>query len=63
MRDAVKNMNAKTEECVKISLELLEKVDELVKQLNFGSREAFVEAAVRRLIDQYAILKVDVIKS
>jgi len=44
------------EEYVKISPELLKKVDELVEQLDFTSREAFVEAALRRLIDHYVII-------
>jgi metal-responsive CopG/Arc/MetJ family transcriptional regulator len=37
-------------------VELLEKVDELLEVLGLLSREAFVEAAVRRLIDHYLIL-------
>ena len=43
-------------ECVKIPSELLGKVDELVAQLDFKSREVFVEAAVRRFIDFYLVL-------
>jgi metal-responsive CopG/Arc/MetJ family transcriptional regulator len=49
-------MKPKKEEFVKISSELLKKVDKLVEQLDFGNREAFVEAAVRRLIDHYRSL-------
>lgn len=52
-------MSLKREEYVKISTELLRNVDELVKRLNFGTREAFVHAAVRRLIDYYTILEPD----
>ena len=41
---------------MKIPPELLGKIDELVDLFGFGSREAFVEAALRRLIDHYLIL-------
>jgi len=53
----VKDMSGKKEEYVMIPSELLKKVDELVRRLNFGSREAFVQAAIRRLIDYYTILQ------
>lgn len=49
-------MGQKRKECVKVPLELLEEVDELLELLGLGGREAFVEAAVRRLIDHYLIL-------
>jgi metal-responsive CopG/Arc/MetJ family transcriptional regulator len=39
---------------VKVPGELLRQVDVLVECLGFGSREAFVEAAIRRLIDYYS---------
>ncbi len=40
---------------VKVSLELLRQVDALVEHLDFKNREAFVEAAIRRLIDHYSL--------
>jgi metal-responsive CopG/Arc/MetJ family transcriptional regulator len=40
---------------VTISIDLLRQVDEIVEHLGFGSREAFVEAAIRRLLDHYAV--------
>jgi len=49
-------MAQKREECITISPELLKKVDELVEQLDFGSREALVEVAIRRFINHYLIL-------
>ena len=52
-------MNQKKEEYVKIPSELLRKVDELVEALNLETREAFVEAAVRRLIDRYRLLQAE----
>ena len=55
---AKKGMTQKREECVKISSELLKKVDKLVEQLDFGNREAFVEAAVRHLINHYQTLTI-----
>ena len=53
------NMNQKKEEYVKIPSELLRQIDELVDRVDFGSREAFVEAAVRRLIDHYRVLQAE----
>jgi metal-responsive CopG/Arc/MetJ family transcriptional regulator len=46
------------EEKVKIDLpvELVEKVDGIMDLLGFESREEFVEAAVRRLLDRYTVL-------
>ena len=41
---------------VKVPLELLSQVDLLVDYLDFESREAFVETAIRRLIDFYSSL-------
>lgn len=41
---------------IEVPSELLGEVDELVEELDFESREAFVEAAVRRLVDFYSIL-------
>lgn len=41
---------------VKVSSELLREVDVLVEKLDFKNREAFVEAAVRRLVDHYRLL-------
>jgi Arc/MetJ-type ribon-helix-helix transcriptional regulator len=41
---------------VKVPHELLRQVDLLVVYMDFGSREAFVEAAIRRLLDFYASL-------
>jgi metal-responsive CopG/Arc/MetJ family transcriptional regulator len=40
---------------VKVPRKLLRQVDTLVERLDFGSREAFVEAAIRRLIDHYSL--------
>ena len=36
-------------------MELIGQVDALVEHLDFGSRDAFVEAAIRRLIDHYSL--------
>jgi metal-responsive CopG/Arc/MetJ family transcriptional regulator len=41
---------------VTIPVDLLRKVDQLVEHLDFASREAFVEAALRRLIDHYTLM-------
>ena len=41
---------------VKVHPNLLMMVDQLVEDLDFESREAFVEAAIRRLIDHYALI-------
>ena len=41
---------------VKVPVDLLRKVDQLVEDFDFASREAFVEAAIRRLIDYYALI-------
>jgi metal-responsive CopG/Arc/MetJ family transcriptional regulator len=41
---------------VKVPLELLRQVDLLVEYLDFESREAFVEVAIRRHIDFYTTL-------
>ena len=41
---------------VKVPVDLLRKVDELVEHLDFESRDAFVEAAIRRLIDHYTLI-------
>jgi metal-responsive CopG/Arc/MetJ family transcriptional regulator len=41
---------------VKVPLELLSQVDLLVDYLDFESREAFVETAIRRFIDFYSSL-------
>ena len=40
---------------VKFPMELIGQVDALVEHLDFGSRDAFVEAAIRRLIDHYSL--------
>jgi len=40
---------------VKVPLELLRQVDILVKHLGYGSGEAFVEAAIRRVIDYHSL--------
>lgn len=52
-------MNQKKGEYVKIPSELLREVDELVEALNLETREAFVEVAVRRLIDRYRLLQAE----
>ena len=41
---------------VKVPVDLLRKVDQLVEDFDFASREAFVEAAIRRLIDNYTLI-------
>jgi len=43
---------------VKVDLpaELVEKVDGILDLYEFSSREEFAEAAVRRLLDKYALL-------
>jgi metal-responsive CopG/Arc/MetJ family transcriptional regulator len=43
------------ESTVKVPLELLRQVDILVERLDFRRRETFVEAAIRRLLDHYAL--------
>jgi len=45
-------------ESVEISLptNLCERLDEVLELLDFGSREEFAEAAVRRLLDRYTVL-------
>jgi metal-responsive CopG/Arc/MetJ family transcriptional regulator len=40
---------------VKVPPELLRQVDVLVKRLGYGSREVFVEAAIRRVIGYYSL--------
>jgi metal-responsive CopG/Arc/MetJ family transcriptional regulator len=40
---------------VKVPLELLRQVDILVKRFDYESREAFVEAAIRRVINYYSL--------
>lgn len=35
---------------------LCKRLDAFVELLDFGSREEFVEAAVRRVLDRYAVL-------
>ena len=40
---------------VNVSPELLRLVDILVKRLGYGSREVFVEAAIRRVIDYHSL--------
>jgi metal-responsive CopG/Arc/MetJ family transcriptional regulator len=41
---------------ISLTLELMRRVDEIVELLSFGSREEFLMAAVRRLVDHYLIL-------
>jgi metal-responsive CopG/Arc/MetJ family transcriptional regulator len=41
---------------VMLSPELAERIDWIVDLLGFESREKFVEAAVRRLVDQYMLI-------
>jgi len=41
---------------VTVPVDLLRRVDRLVKDLDFKSRDAFVEAAIRRLIDHYTLM-------
>jgi metal-responsive CopG/Arc/MetJ family transcriptional regulator len=41
---------------ITLSEELLKRVDEVVEVLGFGSREEFVLAAVRRLLDRYRFI-------
>ena len=41
---------------VDLSVELVERVDEVLGLFEFGSREEFVEAAVRRLLDRCKVL-------
>ena len=36
--------------------ELVERMSELIEFFGFSSEEEFVEAAVRRLLDEYAVL-------
>ena len=45
-------------EQIKVMLppELVERIDYIVDLLGFESREKFVEAAVRRLVDQYMLI-------
>jgi len=45
-------------EKVEISLptNLCERLDKVLELLDFGSREEFAEASVRRLLDRYAVL-------
>jgi metal-responsive CopG/Arc/MetJ family transcriptional regulator len=45
-------------EQIKVMLppELVERIDWIVDLLGFESREKFVEAAVRRLVDQYLLI-------
>jgi len=52
------NMKGKSREPVWISKDLLEEIDAVAGKLGFRSREEFVEAAVRRLIDRYVVLGV-----
>jgi metal-responsive CopG/Arc/MetJ family transcriptional regulator len=40
---------------VKVPLELLRQVDILVKRFDYGSREVFVEAAIRRVINYHSL--------
>jgi metal-responsive CopG/Arc/MetJ family transcriptional regulator len=40
---------------VKVPLELLRQVDILVKRFDYESREEFVEAAIRRVIDYHSL--------
>ena len=44
---------------VRISRDLLEEVDRVAVAAGFRSREEFVEAAVRRLLDMYIVLSVE----
>jgi len=41
---------------IDIPVELVGKVDGIMDLLGFRSREEFVEAAVRRLLDRYTVL-------
>lgn len=41
---------------ISLTLELMRRVDEIVELLSFGSREEFLMAAVRRLVDHYLII-------
>ena len=43
---------------VDLSVELVERVDEVLGLFGFRSREEFVEAAVRRLLDRCRVLAV-----
>ena len=36
--------------------ELVERMGEIIEFLGFGSEEEFVKVAVRRLLDEYAVL-------
>lgn len=47
---------------VSLASGLVERLDEVVELFGFGSREAFVESAVRRLLDDYALLGDGVLK-
>jgi len=46
----------KSREPIEISKELLKKIDDIAEKLGYTSREEFIEAAIRRLIDKYLIL-------
>ena len=48
------------EERLEVALpsDLVKRMDELIELLGFRSREEFVSAAVRRLVDQYTAIAV-----
>ena len=39
-----------------LPVELLERIDQFIDLLDFRSREDFILAAVRRLVDRYSII-------
>ena len=42
--------------CVDLPTELVDRMNEVIDFLGFSSDEEFVKAAVRRLLDEYAVL-------
>jgi len=42
--------------CVDLPTELVKRMNELIEFFGFSSEEEFVEAAVRRLLDEYTVL-------
>jgi metal-responsive CopG/Arc/MetJ family transcriptional regulator len=42
--------------CVDLPTELFERMSEVIEFFDFGGEEEFVKAAVRRLLDEYAVL-------
>ena len=41
---------------ISLQTNLCERLDEVLELFDFGSREEFAEAAVRRLLDRYAVM-------